>query len=82
MSQKPEHHDRDLPPLTWDPAFVNWNNRTYNTPWTNPGGSWFDRNYAAQGNVPFASITFNANSLPDNKYYAFNVTELVQNYVS
>ena len=69
-------------PLAWDTSYVNWNNWTYNSPWNNPGGDWFDRNNAAQGNVPFASITFNSNSLPDNKYYSFNVTALVQNYVA
>jgi len=68
-------------PLDWNPSYVNWNNRNYNTPWNNPGGDWFDRNNAAQGNVPFDSITFNANTLPDNKYYSFNITELVQKYV-
>ncbi len=54
-------------PLAWDQAYVNWNNRTYNTPWNNPGGDWFDMNNAAQGNVPFASVMFGASALPDNR---------------
>ncbi len=69
-------------PLSWDPDSVNWKNRSYGTPWTIPGGDWFDRNDAAYGSAPFASITFNASTLPDNRYYNFNVTQLVQSYVS
>jgi hypothetical protein len=69
-------------PLSWDPNTVNWNNRSYGTPWTNPGGDWYDLNSVFNGSVPFASLTFSAATLPDNRYYNFNVTGLVQDYVS
>lgn len=69
-------------PQDWNASYVNWNNGTYNTPWNMPGGDWFDKNNVLYGNVPFASITFNATTLPDNRYYDFDVTELVQDYVS
>ena len=61
---------------------MTWNNRNYNTPWTNKGGDWYDRTNAAQGNAPYASITFDASALPDNRYYDLDVTELVQGYVN
>ena len=53
---------------------MTWNNRNYNTPWTNKGGDWYDRTNAAQGNAPFASITFDASALPDNRYHDLDVT--------
>jgi len=53
---------------------VTWNNRKYNTPWTNKGGDWYDRTNASQGNAPYASITFDASALPDNRYYDLDVT--------
>ena len=45
-------------PRARDQSYVNWNNRTYNTPWKHPGGEWFDRNNAGQGNMPYASVMF------------------------
>ncbi len=58
---------------------MTWNNRNYNTPWTNKGGDWYDKTNA---NAPYASITFDASALPDNRYYDLDVTELVQGYVN
>ncbi|WP_445474203.1 disaggregatase related repeat-containing protein [Methanococcoides methylutens] len=66
----------------WDPAHVSWNEKASGTSWNNAGGDWFDKNNVAQGSNPYASITFAANDLPDNRYYEFDVTELVQEYVS
>jgi uncharacterized membrane protein len=51
-------------------------------PWTTPGGNWFDKNGFAQGTTPYASVTFPASTVPNNKYYEFDVTQLVQEYIS
>lgn len=32
--------------------------------------------------MPFASVTFGASTLPDNRYYYLDVTELVRGYVN
>ncbi|WP_292462608.1 disaggregatase related repeat-containing protein [Methanolobus sp.] len=69
-------------PADWNPAYVSWNNKDANTPWDNPGGDWFDKNGVAQGDEPYASITFKAGDMPDNRHYEFDITELVQDYVS
>ena len=69
-------------PLEWDPKYVTWNSRMSGTPWTTAGGNWFDKNAIAQGSTPYASMTFAGSSMPDNKYYEFDVTQLVQEYVS
>ncbi len=66
----------------WNPSQVSWSDSAYGTPWNNPGGDWFDKNNVAQGTTPYASVTFKANDIPDNQYYEFDVTELVQEYVS
>jgi len=66
----------------WNSDNVSWINKAAGTPWNNAGGDWFDANNVAQGSEPYASITFDANDLPDNKYYEFDITELVQDYVS
>jgi len=69
-------------PVEWDPKYVTWNNRASGTPWTNAGGNWFDKNGVSQGTTPYASVTFSASKVPDNKYYEFDVTQLVKEYVS
>ena len=69
-------------PVEWDPKYVTWNSRMSGTPWTTAGGNWFDKNAIAQGSTPYASMTFAGSSMPDNKYYEFDVTQLVQEYVS
>uniref|UniRef100_UPI00351C67C8 disaggregatase related repeat-containing protein n=1 Tax=Methanomethylovorans sp. TaxID=2758717 RepID=UPI00351C67C8 len=69
-------------PVEWDPEYVTWNNRASGIPWSTAGGNWFDKNGVSQGSTPYASLTFPASTVPGNKYYAFDVTELVQEYVS
>ncbi len=69
-------------PLDWDPRYVTWNSRLSGTAWTTAGGNWFDKNGVAQGATPYASLTFAGSKVPDNKYYDFDVTQLVQEYVS
>ncbi len=69
-------------PVEWDPKYVTWNNRASGTSWSTAGGSWYDKNGVAQGSTPYASLTFPARTLPGNKYYDFDVTQLVQEYVS
>jgi PKD repeat protein len=69
-------------PIQWDPQYVTWNTRMSGIPWTTPGGSWFDKNGVSQGATPYASLTFTGSKVPDNKYYEFDVTQLVQEYVS
>lgn len=66
----------------WNPSQVSWSDSAYGTPWNNEGGDWFDKNNVAHGSTPYASVTFKANDIPDNKYHEFDVTELVQKYVS
>ncbi len=70
------------PAVNWDPRYVTWNSRTATAAWTTPGGNWYDKNGAAQGSTPYASLTFPARTVPGNKYYDFDVTQLVQEYVS
>jgi len=69
-------------PEQWDPSYVTWNSRMSGTPWTAAGGYWYDKNGVAQGTTPYASVSFLAGTVPDNKYYEFDVTQLVQEYVS
>jgi PKD repeat protein len=69
-------------PLAWDPEYVSWNYRTSGTPWNTAGGNWYDKNGISQGSTPYASLTFPASTVAGNKYYEFDVTELVQEYVS
>ncbi|KAF5428716.1 PKD repeat-containing protein [Candidatus Methanomarinus sp.] len=69
-------------PVDWDPDYVNWNSRTSDTPWNTPGGDWFDMNEVAWGSVSYASVTFTGTDVPDNRFYEFDVTELVQDYIS
>jgi uncharacterized membrane protein len=69
-------------PVEWDPKYVTWRSRASGTLWSTAGGNWFDKNAVSQGSTPYASITFPAGKVPDNKYYEFEVTQLVQEYVS
>ncbi|MPM65781.1 hypothetical protein SDC9_112683 [bioreactor metagenome] len=48
----------------------------------NAGGDWYDKNGALQGNTPYATITIKGSSIPDNKYYKLDVTDLVKEYAS
>jgi uncharacterized membrane protein len=35
-----------------------------------------------QGNTPYATITIKGSSLPDNKYYELDITDLVKEFIS
>ncbi|WP_394697893.1 disaggregatase related repeat-containing protein [uncultured Methanomethylovorans sp.] len=69
-------------PMEWDPKYVTWNSRMSGVLWSNAGGSWYDKNGTSQGSAPYASVTFPASTVPNNKYYNFDVTQLVQEYIS
>ena len=69
-------------PIAWDPKYVSWNNRASGTAWSTAGGNWYDKNGVAQGSTPYATLTFSASTLPGNKYYDFDVTQLVKEYIS
>ncbi|MGB3907975.1 MAG: disaggregatase related repeat-containing protein [Methanomethylovorans sp.] len=69
-------------PEKWDPRYATWNSRMSATSWNTPGGDWFDKNGVAQGTTPYASVMFPAGMVPDDQYHEFDVTQLVQEYVS
>ena len=69
-------------PIEWDSRYVSWKYSASGKAWANAGGSWYDKNGVVQGTAPYASVTFSASKVPDNKYYEFNVTDLVQEYIS
>jgi beta propeller repeat protein len=70
------------PASSWNSDYVSWNKKDKNLAWKNPGGDWYDKNGVLQGNTPYATITIKGSSLPDNKYYTLDVTDLVKEYVS
>ncbi|AGF96580.1 hypothetical protein MmTuc01_1193 [Methanosarcina mazei Tuc01] len=53
-----------------------------NVAWKNAGGDWYDKKGVLQGSTPYATITFKGSTLPDNRYYELDVTELVKEYVT
>ncbi|OPY23329.1 MAG: Disaggregatase related repeat protein [Methanomethylovorans sp. PtaU1.Bin073] len=69
-------------PVEWDSKYVTWRSRISGVPWKNAGGEWFDMNGVSQGATPYASIIFSGSKVPDNRYYEFDVTHLVQKYVN
>ncbi|MEN6627988.1 MAG: disaggregatase related repeat-containing protein [Candidatus Sumerlaeia bacterium] len=70
------------PAMGWDHDYASWNSKANGVAWTNAGGDWYDKNGAAQGSVPYASLTF-AGSLPaTNTYYNLDVTALVNEYIA
>ncbi len=69
-------------PAKWNPEHVTWYYYDYHRAWQPVGGAWFDVNATAQGNIPYASVTFPAGTVPDNQYHDFDVTQLVQEYIS
>ena len=69
-------------PAAWNPDYVSWNKKNKGIAWTNSGGNWYDKNGVLQGSTPYATLTLKASSLPDNRYYELNVTDLVKDYVS
>jgi len=69
-------------PVSWNPDYVSWNKKNKDIAWNNAGGDWYDRNGVLQGSTPYATLTLRADSLPDNRYYELDVTDLVKEYVS
>ena len=69
-------------PVKWCEEHVTWDERESRIPWNNSGGDWYDKNGVLQGSAPYATITINGDQVPDNRYYEFDVTELVKEYVS
>lgn len=59
---------------------IGWTAKT--ATWNNAGRSWYDAAGATNGGKPFASKVFTASTIPDNKYHDFDVTELVNAYIS
>jgi uncharacterized membrane protein len=69
-------------PVAWNPDYVNWNKKNRGIAWNNSGGDWYDKNGVLQGNTPYATLTLNASSLPDNNYCELNITDIVKEYIS
>lgn len=69
-------------PLEWNQKYVTWKSRKSGTLWNTVGGNWYDKKGVFQGTTPYASLTFTGSKVPDNKYHDFDVTQLVQDYVS
>jgi uncharacterized membrane protein len=69
-------------PEKWCDEHVSWDAKEIETPWHNPGGDWYDKNGTSQGNNPYSTIIIKGSTLPDNRYYDLDVTELVQEYIS
>jgi uncharacterized membrane protein len=70
------------PASAWNPDYVSWNKRDKCIAWKNTGGDWYDKNGVLQGITPYTTFTIKGSSLPDNKYYELNVTDLVKEYTS
>ncbi|MDQ1276141.1 MAG: hypothetical protein QG610_1716 [Euryarchaeota archaeon] len=70
------------PASAWNSSYVSWNKRDKGVAWKNPGGDWYDKNGVLQGSTPYATITIKGSTLPDNKYYKLDVTDLVKEYTS
>ncbi len=70
------------PASSWNPSYVSWNKRDSGVAWVNAGGDWYDKNGILQGNTPYATLTIKGSTLPDNRYYELDVTDLVKEYVS
>ncbi len=70
------------PASAWNPNYVSWSKKDKGTAWNNVGGDWYDKNGASQGSTPYATITIKGSTLPDNRYYELDVTDLVKEYTS
>jgi uncharacterized membrane protein len=70
------------PASAWNSSYVSWNKKNNGVAWTNAGGDWYDKNGVSQSSTPYATITIKGSTLPDNKYYKLNVTDLVKEYAS
>ncbi|WP_424353594.1 disaggregatase related repeat-containing protein [Methanosarcina mazei] len=69
------------PASAWNPDYVSWNKRDRGIAWKNPGGDWYDKNGVLQGSTPYATVTLKSSTLPDNKYYKLDVTDLINEYI-
>ena len=69
-------------PSSWNPGYVSWNKKDNGVSWNNAGGDWYDKNGVSQGSAPYATITLKGSTLPNNRYYELDVTDLVKEYVS
>jgi len=69
-------------PASWNPDYASWNLRDKGISWKNAGGDWYDKNGVLQGNTPYATLTIKGSVVPDSKYYDFDITDLVNEYVS
>ena len=70
------------PASSWNSKYVSWTKRDNGVAWSNAGGDWYDKNGVSQGSTPYATITLKGSTLPDNRYYELDVTDLVKEYVS
>ncbi len=70
------------PASAWDSSYVSWSKKNKSTTWKNSGGDWYDKKGVLQGSTPYATLILKASSLPGNRYYQLNVTDLVKEYVS
>ena len=70
------------PASAWDSNYVSWNKRNSGIAWKNAGGDWYDKNGVLQGSTPYATVTIKGSTLPDNRYYELDVTDLVKEYTS
>ena len=70
------------PASSWNPDYVSWNKKNNGVSWTNAGGDWYDKNGVSQGSTPYATFTIKGSTIPDNRYYQLNVTNLVKEYTS
>jgi len=69
-------------PAEYVAGYTTWSSKDKTELWNNAGGDWYDKDCISQGRVPFASITFEANKVPTDSYYTFDITELIQKYVN
>jgi len=70
------------PADSWNPDYVSWNKKDKSVAWKNAGGDWYDKNGVSQGSTPYATMTIKGSTLPDNRYYELDVTDLVKDYTS
>ncbi|WP_440946646.1 disaggregatase related repeat-containing protein [Methanosarcina sp. T3] len=70
------------PASSWNSNYVSWTKRDSGVAWKNAGGDWYDKNGVLQGSTPYATITLKGSTLPDNRYYELDVTDLVKEYTS
>jgi hypothetical protein len=67
------------PSSVWDAQYATWNSRQNGILWTMSGGDWTDKNGIANGNTPYAEITYPLGSKANAN---FDLTSLVHEYVS